>query len=68
MVFVGSDLKEHDVVSVRYLHTDRFEDFIDFRGKDHSSVLCSSKMVEQDRYIMASVNMLTHAPIIFKEE
>ena len=28
VIFVGSDFKEHDVVSVRYLHADRFENFI----------------------------------------
>lgn len=30
VVFVGSDFEEYDVVPVRYLHTDRFEDFIHF--------------------------------------
>ena len=62
VIFVGSDFEEYHIIPISNLHADRFEDFIDFREKDRSSVLCrTDEMVKQDRYIMASVNMFTHA-------
>ncbi len=62
VIFVSSYFEEYHVIPVRYLHADHFEDFIHFRGKDRSSVLRrADEMVEQDRYIMASVDVSTHA-------
>ena len=49
VIFVGSDFEEYHIIPISNLHADRFEDFIHFRGKDRSSVLCrTDEMVEQD--------------------
>jgi hypothetical protein len=61
MIFVGTDFEEHHLIPGRDLHTDRREDLIHLREKDRTSVLrWTDEMVEQDRYIVASVDMLTH--------
>jgi hypothetical protein len=62
MLFVGADFEKYHVIPVCNLHADRFEDVIHFRRKHRSSVLCrTDDMVEQDRCIMATVDMFTHA-------
>jgi hypothetical protein len=62
VIFVGTDFEEYHLIPVCDLHADRLEQFIHLRGKDRSSVLCwTNEMVEQDRYIVTSMDMFTHA-------
>ena len=62
VISVCTDLEKYHLIPICDLHTNCLENFIHFRGEYRSSILRGAdEMVEQDRYIVAPVNMFTHA-------
>ena len=70
MVPICSDLQKHDLVALGYLQTDLCQEHFHLPVEDNASIRGrADQMVDQDRDVMAFVNVgtgLAHVPVYLK--
>jgi hypothetical protein len=65
MILIGPNLQENNFVSFGNLQTNVFQFLIHFGAKHHTPVFrWTHNMIDQDGYIMAFANQLTHCEIL----